>query len=607
MMSVLDKPIKDLSKPLFEAGATTSRLLSFEHNQKQTERHIATEGMSHVIGSKQSPLIDKSIPDFLAEIVRQHLPHDAVVFLDKGIRWSWQEFSERIDALAAGFLALGLTKGDRIGIWSPNRPEWVLTQFATARIGVILVTINPAYRIAELEHVLNASGCAALVTARKFKASNYLAMIQELVADETGHDALNLRVDRLPSLKMVICMKDPTDKTVPDGLLDFDAVMSMAGPAHRGRLDSISATINSDDAINIQFTSGTTGAPKGATLSHSNILNNAKFTTDTMEFTHQDKLCIPVPLYHCFGMVMGALGCVTKGATMVFPGEGFDPAETLSAIANERCTALYGVPTMFNAMLTHERFTEFDLSSLRTGVMAGAPCPIETMNRVVNEMHMSGVTIAYGMTETSPVSFQSNIDDPLEKRVSTVGRVHPHVECCITDSNGDIVPLGEKGELCTRGYSVMKGYWGDEIRTKEAIDADGWMHSGDLAIFDSEGYCNVVGRVKDMVIRGGENVYPKEVEDFLYRNDKVKDVQVFGIPDSKFGEEVCAWVVPKDGSSLTEEEIKDFCQGQIAHYKIPRYVRIRSELPMTVSGKAQKFKMREEMIDELNLTETKTA
>ena len=606
-MGGLDTPITDLNKSLFDVNFSLSSDLNTENSQQQQERHFVEPGVSHVVGDKRQPLIETTIPVFFSETVDEYSHRDAVAFPACGIHWSWRTLSKKIDALAAGFLAIGLKRGDRVGIWSPNRPEWLLTQFATARIGAILVTINPAYRLAEIEHVLNSSGCVALITAQEFKSSNYLDMILSLIQSSEGAGNLNIRSDRVPALKIVACMATDTDKSVPDKLLNFNEIMSMAGPAHQSRLDVISAGLDPDDAINIQFTSGTTGAPKGATLTHRNILNNAHFTTATMEFSHLDRLCIPVPLYHCFGMVMGTLGCVTKGATMVFPGEGFDPVQTLTAIEKEKCTALYGVPTMFNAILAEKTFSEFDLSSLRTGVMAGAPCPIETMNNVVSEMHMKDVTIAYGMTETSPVSFQSNLDDSLEKRVSTVGRVHPHVECCIRDSEGNVVPVGQTGELCTRGYSVMQGYWGDEERTSESIDSHGWMHSGDLAVLDDEGFCNVVGRVKDMVIRGGENVYPKEIEEFFYKNKKIQDVQVFGVPDNKFGEEICAWVVPKEGCKLTEEELRSFCNDQIAHYKIPRYIRIKRELPMTVSGKAQKFKMREEMMKELNVEETVTA
>ncbi len=562
-------------------------------------RHLVTEGLSHVKGSVEDPLIENTIPELLSNIVNSHGSREAMVFSDRGIRWSWRKLSEEADTLAAGFLSLGLKTGDRVGIWSPNRPEWVVVQFATARLGLILVTINPAYRAGELEHVLRASGCAALVMAPRFKSSNYTEMFLELVSNSEREEITGLRTKTLPELKTVICMQDNSRDPVPTGMRSFDEVASLAGPEHFARLDSISGGLNTHDPINIQFTSGTTGLPKGATLSHHNIVNNAQFVAMTMQFTENDRLCIPVPLYHCFGMVMAVLGCLTKGATMVFPGEGFDARQTLESIASESCTALYGVPTMFNAILGLDDFFEFDVSSLRTGIMAGAPCPIETMNRVIGDMNMREVTIAYGMTETSPVSFQSAVDDPIEKRVSTVGRAHPHAECRIIDKSGSVVPVGETGELCTRGYLVMKGYWGERKLTEAAIDSEGWMHSGDLAVIDKEGFCNIVGRVKDVIIRGGENIYPKEIEDYIYHFDKVMDVQVFGIPDEKFGEVVCAWVVPKPETDVTPEQVREFCEGQIAHYKVPRYIRIREELPMTVSGKAQKFKMREAMLKEL--------
>ncbi len=560
------------------------------------------DGLSHVSGERSIALLHKTIPELFAETVAANGPREAAVFVEQGKRFTWDELSEAVDALASGLLALGLTKGDRVGIWSPNRWEWLVTQFATARVGLILVNINPAYRLSELEYALNKVGCRALVTAVKFKTSDYLGMINTLAPELADAEPGKLNAAKLPQLRIVIRMGDEQSA----GMFNFANVMTRGG-AERARLDALSEELQPGDAINIQFTSGTTGAPKGATLTHDNIVNNGNNVTAAMRFGDQDRLCIPVPLYHCFGMSMGTVGCVTKGATMVFPGEGFDPGATLRAVSQERCTGLYGVPTMFVALLGHPDFASFDLSSLRTGIMAGAPCPIEVMNKVVSLMHMSEVTIAYGMTETSPVSFQSSTVDPLEKRVSTVGRIHPHVEVKVVDAEGNTVPVGERGELCTRGYSVMQGYWDDEDKTREAIDAEGWMHTGDLATIDAEGYCNIVGRVKDMVIRGGENVYPREVEEFLYRHPKVKEVQVFGVPDEKYGEELCAWIVPKAGETITQEETRAFCEGQIAHYKIPRYVRQRGELPMTVTGKPQKFLMREAMIEELGLVETKTA
>ncbi|MES0061243.1 AMP-binding protein [Mesorhizobium sp. M0041] len=561
------------------------------------------DGRAHVSGDRSVPLLDKTIPQLFSDTVGRYATQDAAVFVGQDKRFTWSELSDTVDTLAAGFLALGLEKGDRVGIWSPNRWEWLVTQFATARIGLILVNINPAYRLMELEYALNKVGCKALVTAASFKTSDYLGMIETLAPELAKATPGKLKAQKLPALKIVIRMGDDNSP----GMFNFADVLSMAGRDEHDSLDRISEGLKPGEAINIQFTSGTTGAPKGATLTHTNIVNNGNFVTAATKLTVDDRLCIPVPLYHCFGMSMGTMGCVTKGATMVFPGEGFDAGATLKAVAQERCTGLYGVPTMFVAMLDHADFTSFDLSSLRTGIMAGSPCPIEVMKKVVTLMHMEEVTIAYGMTETSPVSFQSSVDDPLEKRVSTVGRIHPHVEVKAIDAEGATVAVGAPGELCTRGYSVMKGYWDDAEKTREAIDADGWMHTGDLATIDAEGYCNIVGRVKDMVIRGGENVYPREVEEFLYRHPKVKEVQVFGIPDAKYGEELCAWIVLKPNQIATEQEIKNFCAGQIAHYKIPRYIRFRTELPMTVTGKPQKFLMREAMVEELGLVVQKTA
>ncbi|CDX62897.1 Acyl-CoA synthetase family member 2, mitochondrial [Mesorhizobium plurifarium] len=560
-------------------------------------------GKAHVSGDRSAPLLDKTIPELFSETVSRYATLDAAVFAGQDKRFTWSELSDAVDALAAGFLALGLEKGDRVGIWSPNRWEWLVTQFATARIGLILVNINPAYRLTELEFALNKVGCKALVTAAQFKTSDYLGMIETLAPEIAKAEPGKLKAKKLPALKIVIRMGDDNSP----GMFNFGDVLATAARDDYDKLDRITESLKPGDAINIQFTSGTTGAPKGATLTHSNIVNNGNFVTSAIKLTVDDRLCIPVPLYHCFGMSMGTMGCVSKGATMVFPGEGFDAGATLKAVAQERCTGLYGVPTMFVAMLDQADFASFDLSSLRTGIMAGSPCPIEVMKKVVSLMNMSQVTIAYGMTETSPVSFQSSVDDPLEKRVSTVGRIHPHVEVKAIAADGATVAVGEPGELCTRGYSVMKGYWDDADKTREAIDADGWMHTGDLATIDAEGYCNIVGRVKDMVIRGGENVYPREVEEFLYRHPKIKEVQVFGIPDAKYGEELCAWIVLKPGQIATEQEIKAFCAGQIAHYKVPRYIRFRTELPMTVTGKPQKFLMRAAMVEELGLVAQKTA
>ena len=567
------------------------------------ERVAPRDGLSHVVGGDSPPLVDLTIPDFLAATVARHGMREAAVFSGPGERWTYDQLQRRADRLAAGLLALGLYKGDRVGIWAPNRPEWLIAQFATARVGVILVNINPAYRRHELEYALNKVGVKALITARQFKSSDYVGMLRDMAPELDSAAPGRLRAARLPELSTVIQLG--RDRVA--GTYSFAEVMGKGGGANRARLDAISRRLDADDAINIQFTSGTTGAPKGATLTHRNIVNNARFCAAAMELGRDDRLAIPVPFYHCFGMVVGNLAAVAAGATMVFPGEAFDALETLQALAAERCTAVHGVPTMFGAMIDHPRFAEFNLKALRTGIMAGAPCPVELMKRVVSQMHAREITIAYGMTETSPVSFQSDTKDSLERRVSTVGRIHPHVEVKIVDAEGRTVPVGETGELLTRGYSVMKGYWNDPERTAEAIDGDGWMHTGDLATIDAQGYCNIVGRVKDMLIRGGENVYPREVEEFLFTHPKVQSVQVFGVPDAKYGEEVCAWIVPRPGEAPGEEEIREFCRGQIAHYKIPRYVRIVAELPMTVTGKAQKFIMREKMMAELGLAEDKTA
>ena len=550
------------------------------------------DGRSHVVGGKTPALRYETIPDALRETVSRHGRRNAVVLPKEGRTLSYEELDREVDALAAGLLALGLEKGDRVGIWSPNRLEWILTQFATARFGAILVNINPAYRPVELEYALNAVECRALVTAEAFKSSRYIDMLRELAPELERCEPGRLDSSKLPHLETVIAMSsDPGP-----GIFRFDDVIRLGGPAEMSRLDAMTASLSPDDPINIQFTSGTTGSPKGATLTHCNIVNNARFVTGRIRFTEQDALCIPVPLYHCFGMVMGVLGCVTQGAAMVFPGEGFDAAETLYAVSEARCTGLYGVPTMFVAMLEEAGRGGYDLSSLRTGVMAGASCPIEVMQRVLDELNMNEVTICYGMTETSPVSFQSFVDDPIGKRVTTVGRVLPHLEVKIVDAEGAVVPVGEPGELCTRGYSVMRGYWNDEEKTGGSI-IDRWMHSGDLATLDEEGFCCIVGRVKDMIIRGGENVYPREIEDYLFRHPDIREAQVFGIPDRRFGEQVCAWVVPREGAGLTPEDVVGFCAGRIAHFKVPKHVRIVDELPMTVTGKPQKFVMRDWMVE----------
>ncbi|MGA9796477.1 MAG: AMP-binding protein [Rhizomicrobium sp.] len=541
---------------------------------------------SYVHGTGDVALIGETIGAALESAAREHGPQPALISRHQNIRWSYDELNMRADELAAGLLALGLAPRDRIGIWAATCAEWTLTQFAAAKAGLILVTINPAYRKSELEYALNKSGCKAIVAMKGHRGIDYAGMLRELAAEK-----------KLPHLKHRIGIGDE----MLDGFMPFASVIGKNLDAVR----EIGARLQSGDPINIQFTSGTTGFPKGATLSHHNILNNGFFVGEQIGLTPEDKLCAPVPLYHCFGMVMANLGCLTHGAAMVYPSEGFDPLAVLEAVQAEKCTALYGVPTMFIAELNHPEFKRFDLSSLRTGIMAGSPCPIEVMRRVIDEMHMREVTIAYGMTETSPVSFQSSRSDSVERRVSTVGRVLPHVEVKVVDAKGHTVPRGEPGELCTRGYSVMLGYWDDAERTAEAIDGDGWMHTGDLGVIDAEGYANIVGRIKDMVIRGGENIYPREIEEFLYRHPKVRDVQVVGLPDAKYGEELCAWIVANE--PVSEDEIRNFCDGQIARYKIPRYIRFVDGFPMTVTGKVQKFLIREQMIKELDLKVAKTA
>ncbi|MBA4285067.1 MAG: AMP-binding protein [Xanthomonadaceae bacterium] len=550
---------------------------------------------SYVHGASGVPLIGATIGRHFDAICAAHADREALIDLGQSRRLRYAELREQVDRLACALRRLGLVAGDRIGIWSPNRVEWTLMQFATAKAGLVLVNINPAYRVAELEYALNKVGCRAIVSASRFKSSDYLAMLAELAPELAGCPPGALVAARLPSLQMVIRL----GSDFSPGMLNFDALMTAPSPAELQALQAQGEQLQFDDPVNIQFTSGTTGNPKGATLSHHNILNNGYFTGEGIRLKPGDKVCIPVPLYHCFGMVMGNLGALTHGAAMVYPGEAFDPLATLKAVAGERCTALYGVPTMFIAQLDHPSFAEHDLSSLRTGIMAGSPCPVEVMRAVMSRMNVGEVTIAYGMTETSPVSFQTAVDDPLDCRVSTVGRIHPHVEVKIVDGQGRIVPRGETGELCTRGYPVMLGYWGDEAKTREALDAAGWMHTGDLATLDEAGYCRIVGRIKDMVIRGGENVYPREIEEFLYRHPAIADVQVVGVPDAKFGEELCAWIILRPGMSAGDDDIRSFCRGQIAHYKIPRYIRFVDGFPMTVTGKIQKFLIRDAMVREL--------
>jgi fatty-acyl-CoA synthase len=541
--------------------------------------------LSYSHGISTIPLLGETIGDSLRRVAAQHPESDALVDVPAGTRWSYAELDADTDTLARGLLAAGIDKGDRVGIWAPNRAEWVLLQYATAKIGAILVNINPAYRSHELSYVLHQSGVRVLVSAESFKTSHYRAMIEEVRGE-------------LTALEQVIYL----GTAGWDELMAAGAVACGTGAAGSAALGQRTAELAFDDPINIQYTSGTTGFPKGATLSHHNILNNGLFIGELCRYTPADRVCIPVPFYHCFGMVLGNLACTTHGACIVIPAPGFDPAATLTAVQTERCTSLYGVPTMFIAELALPGFAGYDLSTLRTGIMAGSPCPVEVMKRVVSEMHMAEVTICYGMTETSPVSTQTSADDELERRVSTVGQVHPHVEVKVIDpATGLVLPRGTAGELCTRGYSVMLGYWAEPEKTAEVIDAARWMHTGDLAVMDGAGYLNIVGRIKDLVIRGGENVYPREVEEFLYTHPAIEDVQVIGVPDEKYGEELCAWVKLRPGAELTAEELRAYCTDKIAHYKIPRYVRVTTEFPMTVTGKVQKFKMRQTSVAELGL------
>jgi fatty-acyl-CoA synthase len=550
---------------------------------------------SYVRGASQAPLLYETIDHVLHRAAQRWPEQEAIVSRHQQQRLTYRELDVRVTEIAAGLLALELERGDRIGIWASNRIEWALTQYAAARAGLILVTVNPAYRLHELEYVLNKVACKALVTEARFKSSDYLAMLGELAPEVNVCNPGTLEAKRLPALRTIVCF-EPSDLPA---VAHFESLSRLAAPVHKARLEAVGRELQPDDLINIQFTSGTTGFPKGATLSHWNILNNARFTGEVMRITDRDRICIPVPLYHCFGMVLGNLTSLTHGATAVYPSAGFDPLALLETVQAERCTAVYGVPTMFIAALDQPDFKRFDLSSLRTGIVGGSPCPVAIMRRIIDQMHMAQVTIAYGMTETSPTSFQSSVDDPIERRVSTVGKVHPHVEVKIIDDQGRVVPRGRRGELCTRGYSVMRGYWNDPQTTAEAMDSAGWMHTGDLAILDEEGYCSIVGRIKDMIIRGGENIYPREIEEFLFKHPKIHAVSCFGVPHPALGEEICAWVQLHAGAEASEEEIQLFCKQTIAHYKVPRYVRFVDHFPMTVTGKIQKFIMRERMIAEL--------
>ncbi|MDG1827408.1 MAG: AMP-binding protein [Henriciella sp.] len=540
---------------------------------------------------QEATLLDSTIGAHFDAVVQRDPDHLAIVMPHQQIRWSYGEFNAEIDRLATGLLALGIQPGDRVGIWSPNRIEWVLTQFATAKIGAIMVCINPAYRLYELEYALNKVECKVVISAEGFKTSRYLEMLQALAPELETAEPGQLKSKKLPHLTTIISMGTKP----PPGMLAFADVMSMGRDADTARMQEIAASLDPDDAINIQFTSGTTGTPKGATLTHRNILNNAYLSGKTMRCTADDILCIPVPLYHCFGMVLGTLLCVSHGATMVLPTEAFDAAETLKAVADEKCTALHGVPTMFIAELDAPDFKTYDLSSVRTGIIAGATCPVDLMNRLIADMELEEIVIGYGQTECSPINTMTAIDDTFEQRVSTVGRAHFNWDQKIVREDGSTANIGEQGEICSKGYGVMRGYWGDEERTRETIDQAGYLHSGDLGEMDADGYVKVTGRIKDMIIRGGENIYPREIEEYLYTHPEIAEAQVFGIPDAKYGEQVCAWVQPRAGASLTEQAVKDFCSGQITHFKVPKHVRLVDDFPMTVTGKMQKFVMREKM------------
>jgi len=545
-----------------------------------------------------------TIGDLLDSQTELFAERDALVHVEAGTRFTYREFKDECDRVSRGLMALGIEKGQHVGIWVTNYSEWVVAQFATAKIGAVLVTVNPSYRTHELEYVLKQSEANALILIGQFRNSDYVSMANEVIPELKNSTPGELRCSKLPNLRHVVFIPTPSDpKTkTPDGMWSWEDVRLKASEVTGKELSKRQASCDPDDTINIQYTSGTTGNPKGAMLTHYNIVANGYYTGEGMRFTEEDRLCIPVPFYHCFGCVLGNLACVTHGSTMVIPSEYFDPLKTLEAVQKEKCTALHGVPTMFIAQLGHDRFSEFDLGALRTGMMAGSPCPIEVMRQVVNQMGASQITIGYGLTEASPVITLTRTEDTLERRVSTVGTALPNVEVKLVDpENGQDTPVGKQGELLTRSFMVMKGYYNLPEATNAAIDKDGWLHTGDLATVDDAGYYRITGRLKDMIIRGGENVYPREIEEFLYTHPKVADVQVIGVPDERFVEEVMAWVMLKPGEMCDDEEIRDFCKGKIAHYKIPRYIKMATEFPMTVTGKIQKFKMREMAIDELGL------
>ncbi len=556
--------------------------------------------LSYASGTSSQPLLGMTIGEKFDQACQQYADQEAIVSSHQNRRLTYRELQQEVEAFACSLLKLGLKKGDRLAIWSPNCVEWTVTQFAAFKAGIVLVNLNPAYKSHELEYVLNKVSCKGLIIASQFKTTNYQELLTRIAPEISFCTDKIIHAERLPFLKFVIKI----DEQQHTGIHRFSDLVTPPTADQLDQLDIASQQLQFDETINIQFTSGTTGNPKGTMLTHHNILNNGYFVGEGIRLTSKDKVCISVPLFHCFGMVMGNLACITHGATMVYPSAVFNPLDTLKTIHEERCTAAYGVPTMFIATLEHEQFSEFDLSSLRTGIMAGSPCPREIMQRVIERMHMSEITICYGMTETSPVSAQSSVNDTIDKRVSTVGRVHPHVEVKIVDLEGQIVPTGTLGELCVRGYSVMAGYWGEEEKTREVIDAAGWMHTGDIAEMDAEGFVKIKGRIKDVVIRGGENLFPKEIEDFLYTHPDISDVQVIGLPDLRYGEELCACIILHEHHQSDEESIRSFCKDHISHNKVPRYVKFFSEFPMTASGKAQKFKLQEIMRAELNLTAT---
>lgn len=568
---------------------------------KKTHLHSKPDHMKHqsyVSGTSEKPLLGITIGDMLDLATAKYPDELAFVGVHQNIRWTYTELLKEVDDCARALMSINVQKGDRVGIWSPNRYEWMVTQFATAKIGAILVNINPSYRLHELEYALNHSGCRVLVIADQFKKSNYTEMIYQLAPELKESDPGKLNAEKVPQLKMVIRLHESRSP----GMLNWKELLEKALLTSAEALSERQNSLSFDEPINIQYTSGTTGFPKGATLSHHNILNNGYFVGETMRLTPDDKVIVPVPLYHCFGMVLGNLACITHGSAIIYPSEGFEPESVLQVVEQEKATAIHGVPTMFIAELDHPNFSKYDLSSLRTGIMAGSPCPIEVMKEVKSLMHMKEVQIAYGMTETSPVSTQTRIGAPLEKQVSTVGQVHPHLEIKVIDpENGRVLPIGETGEICTRGYSVMLGYWNDPEKTKEAIDENGWMHSGDLGVIDDEGYIKIVGRIKDMIIRGGENIYPREIEEFLYTHPDVNDVQVIGVPDEKYGEEIMAWIILAEGATVTKDEMRAFCKDKIAYYKVPKYFKFTDEFPLTVTGKVRKIDMRTISIQELGL------